>query len=45
MTVLLAEQNQAVALRLTYRGYVIDKAAICYHSTCRDLAKNEEVRR
>lgn len=27
----LAEQNQAVALRLADRGYVIDNGAISYH--------------
>lgn len=45
MAVLLAEQNQAVALRLADRGYVIDNGAIRYHGTRRDLAENEEVRR
>ncbi|MGB8427248.1 MAG: ABC transporter ATP-binding protein, partial [Desulfobacterales bacterium] len=45
LTVLLAEQNQAVALRLADRGYVIDNGAIRYHGTRRDLAENEEVRR
>jgi len=43
--VLLAEQNQAVALRLSDRGYVIDNGAIRYHGTRLDLAENEEVRR
>jgi branched-chain amino acid transport system ATP-binding protein len=45
LTVLLAEQNQSVALRLADRGYVIDNGAIRYHGTCRELAENEEVRR
>ncbi|MFZ0611662.1 MAG: ABC transporter ATP-binding protein [Desulfobacterales bacterium] len=45
LTVLLAEQNQAVALRLADRGYVIDNGTIRYHGTRRDLAENEEVRR
>jgi branched-chain amino acid transport system ATP-binding protein len=45
LTVLLAEQNQPVALRLADRGYVIDNGAIRYHGTRRDLAENEEVRR
>ncbi|MGW8186945.1 MAG: ABC transporter ATP-binding protein [Desulfobacterales bacterium] len=45
LTVLLAEQNQAVALRLVDRGYVIDNGVIRYHGTRRDLAENEEVRR
>jgi len=43
--VLLAEQNQAVALQLADRGYVIDNGAIRYYGTRRDLAENEEVRR
>ena len=45
MTVLLAEQNQAVALRLSDRGYVIDNGVIRYHGTREDLQDNEEVRR
>lgn len=45
LTVLLSEQNQAVALRLADRGYVIDNGTIRYHGTRRDLAENEEVRR
>jgi branched-chain amino acid transport system ATP-binding protein len=45
MTVLLAEQNQAVALRLSDRGYVIDNGSIRYHGTAEDLRENEEVRR
>lgn len=45
MTVLLAEQNQAVALRLSNRGYVIDNGMIRYHGTSEDLRDNEEVRR
>jgi branched-chain amino acid transport system ATP-binding protein len=45
LTVLLAEQNQTVALRLADRGYVIDDGAIRYHGTRRELAENEEIRR
>ena len=44
MTVLLAEQNLEVALRLSDRGYIIDKGTICYNGSSSDLAKNEEVR-
>jgi ABC-type branched-subunit amino acid transport system ATPase component len=36
----LAEQNQAVALRLADRGYDIDSGAIRYHETRRVRAKN-----
>jgi len=45
LTVLLAEQNQKVALRLSDRGYVIDNGAIRYHGTIDDLKTNEEVRK
>jgi len=45
MTVLLAEQNQAVALRLSDRGYVIDNGVIRYHGSSQDLRDNEEIRR
>jgi branched-chain amino acid transport system ATP-binding protein len=45
MTVLLAEQNQAVALRLSDRGYVIDNGVIRYHGSRDDLRDNDEIRR
>ena len=45
LTVLLAEQNQKVALRLSDRGYVIDNGVIRYHGTIDDLRENEEVRK
>lgn len=44
LTVLLAEQNLDVALRLSDRGYVIDNGVIQYHGTSDDLRDNEEVR-
>jgi len=44
MTVLLAEQNLEVALRLSDRGYIIDNGVIKYHGTSEDLKDNEEVR-
>jgi branched-chain amino acid transport system ATP-binding protein len=44
LTVLLAEQNLEVALRLSDRGYVIDNGAIRYHGTRDDLQHNDEVR-
>lgn len=44
LTVLLAEQNLEVALRLSDRGYVIDNGAIQYHGTRDDLRCNEAVR-
>lgn len=45
LTVLLAEQNQEVALRLSDRGYIIDKGQIRYHGTINDLKNNEEIRK
>jgi len=45
LTVLLAEQNQKVALRLSDRGYVIDNGSIRYHGSIEELRANEEVRR
>jgi len=45
LTVLLAEQNLAVALRLSDRGYIIDNGVIRYHGTRDDLKQNEEIRR
>jgi branched-chain amino acid transport system ATP-binding protein len=45
LTVLLAEQNQKVALNLSDRGYVIDNGAIRFHGTSRELRENEEIRK
>lgn len=45
ITVLLAEQNQKVALNLSDRGYVIDNGAIRFHGTCKELRENEEIRK
>ena len=45
LTVLLAEQNQKVALELSDRGYVIEKGVIRYHGTIEELRADEEVRR
>ena len=45
LTVLLAEQNQRVALKLSDQGYVIDNGVIRYHGTIDDLRDNEEVRK
>lgn len=44
LTVLLAEQNLDVALRLSERGYVIDNGTIRYHGSREDLQCNEDVR-
>jgi branched-chain amino acid transport system ATP-binding protein len=45
LTVLLAEQNQRVALELSDQGYVIDNGVIRYHGSIEDLRTNEEVRK
>jgi branched-chain amino acid transport system ATP-binding protein len=45
LTVLLAEQNQKVALNLSDRGYLIDNGVIRYHGTIAELRENEEMRR
>lgn len=45
LTVLLAEQNQKSALRLSDRGYIIDNGVIRYHGTIDELRKDEEIRR
>ncbi|HTY23793.1 MAG TPA: ABC transporter ATP-binding protein [Desulfomonilaceae bacterium] len=45
LTVLLAEQNQKAALRLSDRGYIIDNGVIKYHGTIEELRQNEEIRR
>lgn len=45
LTVLLAEQNMGVALRLSDRGYIIDNGSIQYHGSSEDLRTNEEVRK
>ena len=43
LTVLLAEQNLEVALRLSDRAYVIDNGVIKYHGTSEELRDNSEV--
>jgi branched-chain amino acid transport system ATP-binding protein len=45
LTVLLAEQNQPVALRISDRGYVIDNGTIRYHGTIQELRDNETLRK
>ena len=45
LTVLLAEQNQKVALNLSDRGYLIDNGVIRYHGSIAELRENEEIRR
>lgn len=45
LTVLLAEQNQRVALKLSHRGYVIDNGTIRFHGSIQELRENEEIRK
>jgi branched-chain amino acid transport system ATP-binding protein len=45
LTVLLAEQNQKVALHLSDRGYIIDNGVIRYEGSIEDLKENEAVRK
>ncbi|HSH69633.1 MAG TPA: ABC transporter ATP-binding protein [Deferrisomatales bacterium] len=45
MTVLLAEQNQQVALRLADRAYIIDNGVIRYEGTVEELRADEETRK
>ncbi len=44
LTVLLAEQNQIVALRLSDRGYILDNGAIKFGGSIQELRDNEEIR-
>jgi branched-chain amino acid transport system ATP-binding protein len=44
LTVLLAEQNLEVALRLSDRGYIIDNGVIRWHGSVDDLRHNRQVR-
>jgi branched-chain amino acid transport system ATP-binding protein len=45
LTVLLAEQNQRVALNLSDRGYIIDNGTIRFHGSIEELRANEEMRK
>ncbi|WP_020677481.1 ABC transporter ATP-binding protein [Geopsychrobacter electrodiphilus] len=44
LSVLLAEQNQVVALRLSDRAYIIDNGHIRYQGSIEDLRQNEAIR-
>jgi branched-chain amino acid transport system ATP-binding protein len=44
-TVLLVEQNAAMALEVANRGYVIESGAIVMHAPARELRESEGVRR
>lgn len=45
LTVLLAEQNQRTALKLSDRGYIIDNGVIRYQGSIEELRADEEIRR
>ncbi len=45
LTVLLAEQNQKVALGLSDRAYIIDNGVIRYQGSIEELCENEAVRK
>ena len=44
-TILLVEQNAAMALSIAHRGYVLETGAIVLSGTAGDLQENPEVRR
>ncbi len=43
ITILVAEQNARFALKISGRGYVIDKGRVCYEGTSEELVSNEEI--
>lgn len=45
VTVLLVEQNASFALKLSDRGYVIEKGRIMFEGPIDDIRNNEEIRR
>jgi branched-chain amino acid transport system ATP-binding protein len=44
-TILLVEQNAAIALSVAHRGYVLETGAIALEGTAAELAENPEVQR
>ena len=44
-TILLVEQNAAMALTIAHRGYVLETGAVALSGTAAELARNPEVRR
>jgi branched-chain amino acid transport system ATP-binding protein len=44
-TILLVEQNAAMALAIAHRGYVLETGAIVTEGTAAQLTENAEVRR
>jgi branched-chain amino acid transport system ATP-binding protein len=45
MTILLVEQNAAMALSIAHRGYVLETGSIALSGTAAELSDNPEVRR
>ena len=45
LTILLVEQNAALALSVAHRGYVLANGRIILEDACRNLIDNEEVRK
>ena len=45
MTILLVEQNAAMALSIAHRGYVLETGSIALEGTAAQLADNADVRR
>jgi branched-chain amino acid transport system ATP-binding protein len=45
LNMLICEHNVGLALALSDRGYVMDKGAIHYQGTIKELRGNEEVRK
>ncbi|MBI1845586.1 MAG: ABC transporter ATP-binding protein [Candidatus Rokubacteria bacterium] len=44
-TIVLVEQNAAMALAIAHRGYVLETGAVALHGRAAELAENPEVRR
>jgi branched-chain amino acid transport system ATP-binding protein len=44
-TILLVEQNAAMALSIAHRGYVLETGTVVLSGTAAQLAENAEVRR
>src|SRR5207244_6614653 len=45
MTILLVEQNAAMALSIAHRGYVLETGSVALTGTAAELSDNPEVRR
>jgi branched-chain amino acid transport system ATP-binding protein len=44
-TILLVEQNAAMALSIAHRGYVLETGSVVLSGTAAELSENAEVRR